>query len=127
MYYLDGKPCLPLGTITIKEICPPIRYDFKLNETTYVAQITDFLDLYIDLEPAEHDEPTALIGDVNGDGSVDTLDAVKILNYTVDKVTLTENQLYVADVNNDGSVNALDALAIQKFAVGKITEFQKKA
>ena len=127
LYYLDGKPCLPLGTITIKEICPPIRYDFKLNETTYVAQITDFLDLYIDLEPAEHDEPTALIGDVNGDGSVDTLDAVKILNYTVDKVTLTENQLYVADVNNDGSVNALDALAIQKFAVGKITEFQKKA
>ena len=127
LYYLDGKPCLPLGTITIKEICPPIRYDFKLNETTYVAQITDFLDLYIDLEPAEHDEPTALIGDVNGDGSVDTLDAVKILNYTVDKVTLTEKQLYVADVNDDGSVNALDALAIQKYAVGKITEFQKKA
>lgn len=126
MYYLDGKPCLPLGTITIQQIRPPFG-EFKLNETTYVAQITDFLDLYIDLEPAEHDEPTALIGDVNNDGSVDALDAVNILKYTVDKVTLTENQLYVADVNNDGSVNALDAFAIQKFSVGKITEFQKKA
>lgn len=127
LYYLDGKPCLPLGTITIKEICPPIRDDFKLNETTYVAQITDFLDLYIDLEPAEHDEPTVLIGDVNNDGSVDALDSVNILKYTVDKVTLTENQLYVADVNDDGSVDALDAFAIQSFAVGKITGFQKKA
>lgn len=127
MYYFDGKPCLPLGTITIQQICPPIGYEFKLNETTYVAQVTDFMDLYIDLEPVEHDEPKVIIGDVNGDGSVDTLDAVKILSYTVDKVTLTENQLYVADVNNDGSVNALDALAIQKYAVGKITGFQKKA
>ena len=127
MYYFDGKPCLPLGTITIQQICPPIGYEFKLNETTYVAQVTDFMDLYIDLEPVEHDEPKVIIGDVNNDGSIDVLDAVKILNYTVDKVTLTENQLYVADVNDDGSIDALDALDILNFAVGKITEFQKKA
>lgn len=66
------------------------------------------------------------IGDVNGDNAVDTLDAVLIQKYAVEKTEFDERQLYVGDVNNDGDVNVLDASDVQKFSVGKITEFKKK-
>ncbi len=75
-----------------------------------------------------YEEPvTAKIGDVNGDDSIDVLDAIVIQKYTVDKVELTDEQKYVADVNNDGNVDILDAADIQKFSVDKIKEFNKKA
>ena len=58
-----------------------------------------------------------LLGDVNRDGNVDVIDALEIQKYTVDKVQLDDEQLYIADVNDDGIVDVLDALMIQKFAV----------
>jgi hypothetical protein len=48
-------------------------------------------------------------GDLNGDGSVTSADATPILQYVVELITLTPQQLYAADVNADGSVGALDA------------------
>lgn len=41
----------------------------------------------------------ASIGDVNGDGSVDTLDAVQVLKYDVALIELTKAQLSAADIN----------------------------
>jgi hypothetical protein len=66
------------------------------------------------------------IGDVNLDGTIDVFDAFTIQKYAVDKVSLTDNQLYLADVNDDDEINVLDALDIQKFVVNKIIEFEKK-
>lgn len=57
-------------------------------------------------------------GDVNGDGSVDILDAAMIQMALVDKITLTPEQLKAADVNGDNTVNILDAVTIQKIAAG---------
>ena len=54
-------------------------------------------------------------------------DASAIQKYAVDKITLTDEQLYVADVNDDKEVNVLDSIDIQKYTVDKITEFKKKA
>ena len=67
-----------------------------------------------------------IIGDANGDGIVDILDATLIQKYTVDKASLTDEQKYVADVNDDGVVDILDATDIQKYSVDKLTEFKKK-
>lgn len=67
-----------------------------------------------------------IIGDANGDGIVDILDATLIQKYTVDKASLTDEQKYVADVNDDGVVDILDAKDIQKYSVDKLTEFKKK-
>lgn len=76
----------------------------------------------------ETTEPVAtyIIGDVNGDGIVDVLDALVIQKYAVDKATLSDAQKFVADVNNDGSIDILDSTDIQKFSVEKIKEFKKK-
>lgn len=76
----------------------------------------------------EPDQSTGkLIGDANGDGTVDVLDAATIQKYAAGKTTLNADQLYVADVNDDNNVDVLDAAQIQKYSVGKISEFKKKS
>lgn len=62
------------------------------------------------------------LGDVNGDGSVDNLDAAYVLKYSANIVTFNEAQKIAADVNGDGKVNSLDAAAILKYDAGLITE-----
>ena len=64
-------------------------------------------------------EPTVeetILGDVNGNGVVDILDAVLIQKYSAEKAQLSIDQLLVADFNEDGNVDILDATAIQKAA-----------
>lgn len=55
-----------------------------------------------------------LLGDVNGDGAVDTMDAAAILRYSAGTSDLTDEQLAAADVNGDGLVDTMDAVAILK-------------
>lgn len=52
------------------------------------------------------------LGDVNGDGAVNTLDAAMILRHSAGMVELTPAQLAAADVNGDGNVDANDAASI---------------
>ncbi len=79
-------------------------------------------------EPATSDETTdcEITGDVNCDGVVDVLDSTLIRKYTVEKLTLSDNQLKSGDVNFDSVVDVMDAVMIQKYAVEKITEFRCK-
>ena len=67
-----------------------------------------------------------IIGDVNGDGFVDVLDATLVQKYSSEKSKFNDRQIYVADVNDDGNVDVLDAATIQKYAADKIQEFRKK-
>lgn len=72
-------------------------------------------------EPTEVPEPT--MGDVNGDRTVDSSDALLALRYSLSLIELNEYQLAVADVNADGLVNSQDALLILRYALGLLTEF----
>lgn len=65
-------------------------------------------------------EPNAELGDVNGDGVVDNLDAAFILKYDAATIDLTDDQLAVGDVNKDGEVDNLDAAFILKYDAGII-------
>ena len=60
------------------------------------------------------------LGDVNGDGSVDSLDATLILKYDVGFLELNETQLKASDMNQDGDVNSQDATLILKKDAGII-------
>ena len=51
-------------------------------------------------------------GDVNQDGSVNSIDARLTLRYSASLETLSEDQLLLADMNGDEKVNAIDARAI---------------
>ena len=60
------------------------------------------------------------IGDVNKDGEAKEMDAVDILNYSVDLIKLDDIQLKAADVNKDGKVKEMDAVDILNYSVDLI-------
>lgn len=99
-----GAENVTAGIVDYHETYMHIRYSYTVRET-----------------------PPVILGDTNGDGSIDVLDAVLIQKYSVDKIKFTDEQKYAADVNGDNNTDVLDATLIQKYAVGKITEFPKKA
>ncbi len=68
-------------------------------------------------------DTVAVIGDVNGDGKVDTTDARMILQHAVGKVMLDEAHLLPADVNTDGAVDTTDARLVLQYAVGLLEAF----
>ena len=61
--------------------------------------------------------------DVNGDGKVDSLDAMLIYACHNGKKALSEKQRLVADVNGDGKVDSFDAMLVYAYHNGKIKKF----
>lgn len=59
--------------------------------------------------------PSAELGDVNGDGYIDSADAMLCLRYSVGLEELSEEQEKAADVNKDGFVDAGDAIKILRY------------
>ncbi|MDO4567880.1 MAG: choice-of-anchor J domain-containing protein [Clostridia bacterium] len=59
----------------------------------------------------------ALLGDVDGDGTVTTLDALLVMRYASGLGELDEAQLLVGDANGDGDVNMSDALLMLRTAM----------
>lgn len=64
-------------------------------------------------------EPQALMGDVNGDGRLDVVDALMILQADAGKTTLTPEQAKLADIDGSGTVDVLDALRLLRYISGK--------
>lgn len=64
-------------------------------------------------------EPQVTLGDINGDGEVDIIDAGIIVQYANGiNTNLSEKQLQAADVNGDGEVDIIDAGMIVQYANG---------
>lgn len=72
-------------------------------------------------EPDEPDVPDDALGDVNGDGGVDSTDARLILQYYAQKIAAEALDLNAADVNGDGGVDSTDARLILQLYAQKIT------
>lgn len=64
-----------------------------------------------------------LIGDANGDGTINTSDAVTVLKYAAEMITLEGDRLVAANTNKDDKVNTADAVLILKYAADMIHEF----
>ena len=66
--------------------------------------------------PKPTDPPeTYILGDVDGNGEVDSADATLIQRYTVELSTLSEKQLLAGDVDGDGFVTTIDATFVQRY------------
>ena len=68
-------------------------------------------------------ERQQLLGDVNGDGGINFLDAIMVLRHDAEIIELEENQLKAADVNKDGEVNFLDSIMILRYDAEIIDSF----
>ena len=66
-----------------------------------------------------------LLGDVNGDGAVDTTDAKLVMQYDLGLIGADGLDLSVADVNADDAIDTTDAKLIMQLDLGLITEFPK--
>jgi hypothetical protein len=64
-------------------------------------------------------EKKVLLGDVDGDGDVDSTDARIVLQASVGKVELSDEQKKAADFNGDGKVDSTDARLILQESVNK--------
>ncbi len=72
--------------------------------------------------PTPTPTPQGLLGDANCNGTVDSIDASLVLQYTAGLIQ-TLACLQLADVNHDGSVNSIDASLILQYTAGLISHF----
>jgi hypothetical protein len=58
------------------------------------------------------DESSVILGDINGDGTINILDVVLIVQHILSGgANLTGDALEAADFNDDGTINVLDVVA----------------
>ena len=67
--------------------------------------------------------PAGLLGDIDGSGSVTSVDAVYALRYAMNIISLDADQLARGDVDGSGAVNTSDAVYIMRYAMGIIFSF----
>ena len=65
-------------------------------------------------------------GDVNGDGAIDTADAVLILQYAAKLIDGTALNAAAADVNGDGAIDTADAVLVLQYAAKLIAAFPRQ-
>ncbi|MBQ1520341.1 MAG: dockerin type I repeat-containing protein, partial [Clostridia bacterium] len=68
--------------------------------------------VYVDNVEYSGSIPSYVLGDVNGDGTADSVDALLILRASLDIIQLTPEQAQRADFNGDGLVDSQDAILI---------------
>ena len=126
--------CSNLTSITLPENVAVIGewvfdYDSNLKTVYYEGSEADWNEITLGasnewLLGAEivflADQSTAILGDANGDGAVDAMDAARILMIDAGLVELTEADFAACDVNGDGAVDSMDAARILMFDAGLI-------
>lgn len=99
---------------TETEIIPKVDHEYIPLESHEADDYTDYICVYC--ARTKRESGIILIGDVDRNGSVNSLDAAAILKASVNKTDMSPD---FADYNKDGAVNALDAAAILKWIVSR--------
>ena len=105
--------------------------DIPVTDGTKIDVVCAFYAQYTDTVPlisktlhlTVRQKSNVLYGDVNGDGTVNVIDAMLTARGAAKKITLDTDQLAAADVNGDGAVNVIDAMLIARYAAKKISVF----
>lgn len=83
----------------------------------YMVFTTDHFSIYV-LTVKDPNAPAITMGDINGDGVINAVDARWALQSASGVRTLSDEQLAAADVNGDGKITAVDARWILQAASG---------
>lgn len=117
--YIDQAAADSSGGVTFN------AYPSTLAQSHYCVYVVGTDKAYSAASPAAEFDTyqSYTLGDVNDDGKIDSVDALKALQQAVGKVELSTTGKLAADVNGDTKIDAVDALKILQYAVGKITGF----
>ncbi|MDQ2087217.1 glycoside hydrolase family 9 protein [Herbivorax sp. ANBcel31] len=74
-------------------------------------------------EDEDLDEPEFIYGDLNGDGIVDSTDAVLLSRYILEISDQLSVPIEVADLNGDGEINSTDQMLLSRYLLEIIGEF----
>ena len=135
-FYKDNEKVEIDGTaivkIPVKEGMDENKCKVYYNDNgTYIDMNAVYKDGYMEFKTdhfsqyvlTDNELPTTSLGDVNGDGEINFLDAIMVLRHDAEIIELEENQLKAADVNKDGEVNFLDAIMILRYDAEIIDSF----
>ncbi len=64
------------------------------------------------------------LGDISADDKINSLDALLILQHSVEKTEFNDAECKAADINGDGKINSLDALLVLQISTGLISIWQ---
>ncbi|MDQ2086999.1 CotH kinase family protein [Herbivorax sp. ANBcel31] len=75
------------------------------------------------IDDDEDDDSSVLVGDINGDGIIDSTDYVLLSRYILDISDIpVDNKLAVADLNSDGVIDSTDCVILQRYLLDTIQE-----
>ena len=103
---IPSETATPVATLPMPPTPAPSETAMPIPTSTAVAPPTS--------------TPPGLLGDVNGDGLINPIDAALILQFNAGLLSALPS-FDRSDVNRDGSANAIDAALILQFAAGLLT------
>ena len=99
-----------------------VRIGFDLNGVmAFLNEVEAYGELAEVEEPTPDPEPEVVLGDVDNDGDVDSIDYLFIKRYCLNTYDLDEDALTRADINKDGSVDTVDYLLVKRIVLGTYT------
>ena len=107
---------IPPGTGAVAEMTFVVKGGIICEDTTWLetgeVTFTDTTGSLVDVRI--EGGPLAFLcrGDVNIDGAVNVLDVLAVINHTLNKDLLQEEELYRADCSGDHDISVVDALGI---------------
>lgn len=122
----------PVSVGTPVSIPTPTPEDKPVDLTPVPNEVTETPQPVItpSINPTVENEKKAftMVGDVNGDQKINSLDCVLIRDYVINKIDeLPVEQGHIAaDLNSDGLIDSTDINIMKKYIVGIISEFPKQ-
>lgn len=74
--------------------------------------------------PAGEEDDKGQLGDIDGDGSIDSLDLQLLKRHVLRKRLLTGTSLLNADVNKDGRIDSMDVTLLKRYILRTIDSFE---
>ncbi len=100
----------------------------EVESSDIASSDADVSDIEVSTDDTSDDVVVDVVyGDVNGDGTIDSLDAAQVLKYDALLVELNSDALVAADVNGDEFVDSLDAAQVLKYDALLIDSFTVEA